>query len=373
MYPLIKAKTEVSQNQDRLPQVLLIDPDFTNYLFLQTLPQDAYQITTSDNTADALEQINTDTYDAVLLDVNHDGLSTLRRIHAQHGRDSIIVLLLGSETDTPLIQSGLELGADDYLVRPIRSFDFHTRLRTQLNLKRTRAERDKALAELAQIRASQQKLMRMARHDLRHPITNIRMMETMLWNLSQGNAEFTELLDGMHTSVEALESIVSDFSSAMEIRDLNLQFEAVAVERVLYNLALSYQAAALEKSIHLDVQPGDAYALADNWRLSQAVENLLNNALKYSPPNTTVSLYSMAVSGWVYLFVQDEGPGIPQDEWDALFTEFGRVSTNPTGNETSTGLGLWIVKQLMEAMGGSVGAEFPLDGGSVFWIALPTA
>ncbi|NJL57929.1 ATP-binding protein, partial [bacterium] len=69
--------------------------------------------------------------------------------------------------------------------------------------------------------------------------------------------------------------------------------------------------------------------------------------------------------------VADQGPGIPPKERHLLFTEFGKLTPRPTGQESSTGLGLWIVKSLVELMNGSVGVECPPDGGSIFWVELP--
>jgi len=69
--------------------------------------------------------------------------------------------------------------------------------------------------------------------------------------------------------------------------------------------------------------------------------------------------------------VADDGPGVPAAERARLFTEYARLSARPTGGEESTGLGLSIVKQLVESQGGTVGAEFPAAGGAVFWFELP--
>jgi signal transduction histidine kinase len=71
--------------------------------------------------------------------------------------------------------------------------------------------------------------------------------------------------------------------------------------------------------------------------------------------------------------VADNGPGVPVAERGALFTEHARLSNRPTAGEESTGLGLSIVKQLIESDGGRVGADFPPEGGSVFWFELPVA
>jgi signal transduction histidine kinase len=74
---------------------------------------------------------------------------------------------------------------------------------------------------------------------------------------------------------------------------------------------------------------------------------------------------------WKRITVKDSGPGVPEHERARLFEMFSKLTPRPTGSETSTGLGLWIVKQLTLLQGGRVGADFPDEGGSVFWIDLP--
>jgi signal transduction histidine kinase len=84
-----------------------------------------------------------------------------------------------------------------------------------------------------------------------------------------------------------------------------------------------------------------------------------------------VTIWTELKTDMLRLCIQDVGPGIKESERDKLFTEFGKLSSRPTGNESSTGLGLWIVKHLLQKQGGTAGASFPGDGGSIFWIELP--
>jgi signal transduction histidine kinase len=98
---------------------------------------------------------------------------------------------------------------------------------------------------------------------------------------------------------------------------------------------------------------------------------LLSNAIKYSPFETTVTIWAEQVGGQIRLNVADQGPGIPPAERARLFQEFSKLSPRPTGGESSTGLGLWISKQLIEMQHGKIGVDCPADGGSVFWIQLP--
>ncbi|MEP7290138.1 MAG: ATP-binding protein, partial [Chloroflexota bacterium] len=113
--------------------------------------------------------------------------------------------------------------------------------------------------------------------------------------------------------------------------------------------------------------------MADQRLLRQVVGNLVSNAIKFSPPGTQTCLWADVVNDRVRIYVADGGPGIPPEERGKLFTMFSKLSTRPTGGETSTGLGLWIVKELIQLQGGRVGIDQPADGGSAFWVELPAA
>ena len=101
------------------------------------------------------------------------------------------------------------------------------------------------------------------------------------------------------------------------------------------------------------------------------MDNLVSNALKYSPPTSTVRLQIFAEAGCVVVSVQDEGPGINQEDQKKLFQKFTRLSARPTGGESSTGLGLSIVKRLAEAMSGAVQCQSALGFGATFTLRLP--
>jgi signal transduction histidine kinase len=112
-------------------------------------------------------------------------------------------------------------------------------------------------------------------------------------------------------------------------------------------------------------------ARCDAALVYQAFTNFTSNALKFTPPGGRVSIGTSASDGRVRVEVRDTGPGVPTDERSRLFTEHARLTPQPTGGEESNGLGLAIVKHLVESQAGRVGADFPSEGGSVFWFELP--
>ena len=114
------------------------------------------------------------------------------------------------------------------------------------------------------------------------------------------------------------------------------------------------------------------WAIADRGATVQILDNLLSNAVKYSPSGTTVHLETRVSQNRAVVQVRDEGPGISQTDQKKLFRKFTRLSAKPTGGESSTGLGLSIVKRLAEAMNGSVHCESSLGQGTSFCLSLPS-
>jgi signal transduction histidine kinase len=109
----------------------------------------------------------------------------------------------------------------------------------------------------------------------------------------------------------------------------------------------------------------------DRKKIEQVLNNLISNAIKYSFPQSKVEIYSKCENNNLVISVSDEGQGIPPSEMDKLFKPFSRTSAKATSGESSTGLGLVIVRKIIEAHNGQVWAESQIKKGSTFYISLP--
>jgi signal transduction histidine kinase len=172
-----------------------------------------------------------------------------------------------------------------------------------------------------------------------------------------------------------MKGIIEEFLdvSKFQTSGIDIKLGPVEVSEIVAAVAAQYSRMAFDKNIAIQTVDLPGVALADHARLEQALNNLVTNAIKYSPRDTVISLWSDVRDGRVRLNVADQGPGIPAGERDKLFKEFSQLSTRPTAGEASSGLGLWIVKQMVNLQGGAVGVDCPQDGGSIFWIDLPHA
>jgi signal transduction histidine kinase len=218
-------------------------------------------------------------------------------------------------------------------------------------------------------------------HDLRNPLSVILGRAEMMNELAAMNPvpldKVKDQLGHIRSSASQLTGMVNDLISdaMMNALDIAIKREPVDLAAILSEIVASNRALAEKKdqTIHLAAPPHQLWS-CDPDRLREAVDNLLSNAIKYSPIGGIIEL-SMIVDGeGATIRVKDEGAGLSQDDLARLFGRFQRLSARPTGGENSTGLGLSIVKRIVELHGGRVTAESPGPGqGATFTIRLPHA
>lgn len=244
-----------------------------------------------------------------------------------------------------------------------------------VNLQRELARKN---AELERLNEQKDRLVGMAAHDLRNPLGVI-----------QAYAEF--LLDGLGPEAEPrhldfLRAIESSSHFMLRLVDELLDLTAIESGRVALELEevellelLEYAvglnrvlADEKEVTIALDTAgcPPDRAVRLDEAKLRQVLDNLLSNALKFSPAGSTVEVRGSLDQGVVTIEVEDEGPGIPEDEIEDLFEPFSRTSVKAPGGEANTGLGLAITKRIVDAHGGEITAENGVAG-ALFRVRLP--
>lgn len=359
-----------------LPKLLVVDDDAVNRTLLQRMFANEFSVVCAANGLEALEVLEQETVDIVLLDLmmpGMDGFEVLSRIRQTPALNDLPVIIISAKSDNSDVVHGLELGAHDYIAKPIHIDIVRARVQTQLMLKRLADEHKKTIEELRLAQRMQDNFYRIVSHDLKGPLTNLRMAHFLLQDILGDDAELRTILRNIELSLDEMHEMIRVFLDVMMLQPGRIQVELDCLDagEVLRNVVSQYSLSAENKRIHLHVEPTDLVVLADNRLIHQMIGNLVSNAIKFSPADTTVTLWADSAGDWLRLYVADQGPGIPAGESDKLFEMFSRLSTRPTGAENSTGLGLWIVKQLTEAQNGRVGFESPPDGGSIFWVELP--
>jgi signal transduction histidine kinase len=356
--------------------LLIVDDDPTILIFLEHTLSAYYQVTALGDSQEALALLGEQAFDLVVSDIQmprYSGFDLLDFVRQTPAIADTPFILISGMSDTGDVVHGLELGASDYITKPFDRKLALARIRTQLTLKRLMDQHKRTIAELEQVQMMRDRFFHMASHDLKNPMNNIRIGQYLLRAMSNPTEETEEVLNNIEHALDTMNDIIHEFLdvAAIQGQALELEIEPVAVEDLMWEIVYQFNGNAEHKNIALVVRDASGVVRADSRRLAQSLTNLVSNAVKYSPFDTQVTMWTEERAHSLRILVRDQGPGIPAGERDKLFSEFGKLSTQPTDGESRTGLGLWIVKQLAELQGGRVGAEFPAEGGSIFWIELP--
>ena len=238
-------------------------------------------------------------------------------------------------------------------------------------------EKSKLYQELADLNQLKNKFIGIVAHDLRSPIAIIKgyiglFLGNLLGDISDKQREFLTNIDRVCENMLNLINDLLDIS-AIESGKLELDMKEVDLADYLRDYYDSNNLLAKAKSIEfqLDLDNNLPKIVFDPQRINQVITNLVINAIKFSYPESVITLRAKVVDDEVQISVQDKGQGIPEDQISKLFQEFSDVRSKGTAGEKSTGLGLAIVKRIVSAHNGRVWVESKVNAGSTFTFSLP--
>jgi signal transduction histidine kinase len=278
--------------------------------------------------------------------------------------DMPIIMISGLD-QTDDVVAALRDGANDYITKPFDLAVAAARIRTQLALKRLKEINDHFL--------------RIASHDLKKPLL---VMLDVARQLRKEYPVGAPVSGDVHSSLgfliesgEFMQTIISDLLDLGALRDQKLRLtrrptDFGAVVRLAVARNVPY-AKSKNGEVRMDFARDLPNIQVDDTRIMQVLENLIGNAIKFSPPGSVATIRTTREGDWIVCELSDTGPGIPKKEMELLFKEYARISNAPTGGEKSTGLGLSICRELVLLHGGDIGARNNPDRGATFWFRLP--
>ena len=213
-----------------------------------------------------------------------------------------------------------------------------------------------------------------ATHDLKAPLSGILGLVELIRIENSGiPARDAEYLEHIEYSCLKMQRLIHDILeiNRFEQGKVIVKREKVDLASVINGLRRNFAPGAAKKGIDLILENTDSTMETDADSLTRILENLISNAIKFSPSGTKVRLSVKPESDLLRFEVADEGPGIPLDEQARLFNRFERLSNRPTNSEISTGLGLSIVRELTTQLGGEITFESEPGRGSTFIVRLP--
>ena len=213
-------------------------------------------------------------------------------------------------------------------------------------------------------------------HDLRSPLGAMLMRTDLMLRGHRGvlSTEMIGDLRKMDGNMRRLVALINDFLDFARMEDAAHKMVRARVDLgdLLFEVIDEFKPVveSTRQRIEVDARLGVAVALGDKSRLQQVLTNLVANAIKFAPAGGVIALRARVRGFWCEVSVEDDGPGIAAD---LLPTLFKRYSRGPSGSGAGTGLGLLIVREIVEAHGGTVGVESAGGSGSRFWFRIPAA
>jgi len=354
--------------------VLIIDDQAQNLQIIGTvLTKNGYKIMLASSGEAALALLAASTPDLILLDMlmpGMNGIEVCGMLKSKTCWADIPIIFLSVAADKTLIVEALESGGVDYVTKPFNKAELLSRVRTHLALKRARQQ----LRDLAE---DKEELLGMLIHDLGNDLAGLHLNAIVLEKrLDMIPATCAPLVVNILRSTEAVTTFVEEFLTNQSAERILLLAEPLDIRTVVQAAVERHAIFAKAKKITFAVElPGHPIiAHADRHGLPRVLDNLLSNAVKFSPAGSRVMLtVGCGPLEWTHFSIRDEGPGFTAEDQERMFRRYGRLSARPTAGEHSTGLGLSIVKQLVEAMTGRIVVESKAGAGACITVTLPAA
>lgn len=306
-----------------------------------------------------------------------DGYGVLQALQANPNTASVPLIFLTAKTERDEMRYGMALGADDYIPKPFTLAELVTAVETRLAKQVRFTELQQQLAEVSKSEQLKSEMLMIAAHDLRSPLTSIRAALYLLTTRfgDEFVASTCRELNSIEAAARRMEAITTNILSLERIQQIaeGDQILTVNLSELVTTVYQEFQEQAQQKTLSFEcrISPADIIVPGDPFQLREAVHNLLNNAIKYTPVKGTVTVRLHQTGRKALLLVEDNGPGIPAGEIDLLFQPFHRVPSAEILRTDGTGLGLHLVKNIIERHRGRVFVESVQGQGSVFGFFLP--
>ena len=356
-------------------RILVVDDQPANIQVVgSVLGKQGHEIIPATDGPTALRRFALNPPDLVLLDLlmpEMDGCEVCRRVRANAAWKDIPVIFLSAADDKDFIIRALESGGVDYITKPFNQGELVMRVRTQLAWKYAR-DRLKQLAE------DKDELLGILAHDLKNHLGGMQMSAQLLTERltrgSETDGRSKQLSENICQTSGQLLAFVKEFlANAAADHNTTVNLTAVNLSDAVANAVQQYDEAARRKQIAIEAEfpATGTTVIADTSALDQVLDNLLSNALKFSPPSKRIQVRVKRNANYVDCRIEDEGPGFTEEDKTRMFQRYARLSARPTGGEPSTGLGLSIVRKLVRAMKGELLCESVPGQGATFIVRLP--
>ncbi|MBD2104176.1 hybrid sensor histidine kinase/response regulator [Leptolyngbya sp. FACHB-261] len=376
--------------------ILIVDDNSTNLgVLFDFLSDSGFKILVAQDGESAIEQISYVKPDIILLDVimpGIDGFETCRRLKASDSTRDIPIIFMTALSQTMDKVKGFEVGAVDYVTKPIEHEEVLARINTHItieNLKQClQANNDSLQQEINErkrIEEALRVLLHAVSHDLRNPVTGTLMvLKNLLKRGAKAEANpldqdlipvrrsvLERMIQGSERQLHLINSLLE--AHANDVQGVVLHCTQVQLSSLLQTLVADLEPLLVQNQATLiNSTPDDLPPIeADPTQLWRVFENLITNALKHNPPGLQIKLNASLEDNCIRCTIEDSGIGLDPQQCQTLFDLYVRGSQ--ARRSLGLGLGLYLCRQIVTAHGGQVGAISRPGAGATFWLTLPLA
>lgn len=375
--------------ENELNTILIVDDEPNNLKVLHNLLiENDYIVRAARNGAAAIESAQLDPPDLILLDIkmpNMDGYEVCLRLKSDSQTEGIPIIFISALNQVEDIISAFNVGGVDYITKPFQFEEVVARVQTHLTIIRQQqkllwqseqlekmVQRDRERFE--QITNMREKFVRGHAHDLKNPLTLIGGYASMMLRMDQvrQSPELKEMAQEIEGAGADMLEMIGNMLDVLRFQtSIIIDTGRIDLNMIVDDVVSSYLPLAAAKNIKLEYKTrfSEVPINADTKLIQRAVENLVSNAVKYSPNGSDIVVMTDCEDDKAILQVKDNGYGIPEYDLPLLFDPFYR-SDSTSEKAEGTGLGLSVTKEIVEQHGGRITVESLEGQGSSFTVIL---
>lgn len=370
--------------------ILIVDDEPKNLQILNgLLTEYGYAVREAHDGKEALEEALSFPPDMILLDIkmpHFDGFEVCTQLRANAKTKEIPIIFISGLTNVNDIVQAFQVGGVDYINKPFQFPEVIARVEKHLTILRQRqqileqkqqieAMRKRDQQRFNQLSQMREQFVASATHDLKNPLSIIRGSAEIMRRFSETHANpyLRECIENILESSKEMTELVTGMLDYLKIQSsLELQIAPVKLKPLVANLLKRHEIVARGRNISLKSELEELEAKLDETQINRVIDNLISNAIKYSPDNTEIMVRLKRDDKHTVLEVQDAGFGMAEADKAKLFTPFFRAKKYDGDRLIEgTGLGLAIVKEILDQHRGQIEVETELGKGSIFRVILP--
>ena len=360
------------------PSVLIVEDNVAMNELLQDILSTEFNTESAFNGQEGLEIAVRLKPDLIISDINMpvmNGDVMFHMLRSKPALKSIPIIFLSSQGDDKLRLRLLREGVQDYIKKPFAVEEVRSRVRNLLQMRQSAVEFERLYQESALAVKLREEVLATVSHDLKNPLTAIRLQTELLSRVSKGasnEAWVEKFVVSSERSSRHMERLINDLLDFEKIQSgsLSLDENEQGVFQLLDNAMklMQHQAQSKEIKLIVDSDSNLPSVHCDPSRILQVFSNLIGNAIKFSPKESSIHIRAKKFKQEILFEVTDQGPGISKEDLSRIFERYWQAKE---AVRLGTGLGLSIVKSIVAAHGGRIWAESIVGVGTAFYFTLP--